>query len=104
MIDEKEISAWIAKLEAEESSWPNYEKLATLYIIQNQHGAQSAPAPVAMYSSAPAPDVVYGDSDFMQAVSSRTPEQAWTIVDELMDALKVTNARMHDNVMRKMRG
>nr|DAJ15410.1 MAG TPA: hypothetical protein [Siphoviridae sp. ctqcj14] len=57
-----------------------------------------------MYSGAPAPDVVDGDSDFMQAVSSRAPEQAWAIVDELMDALKVTNARMYDNVMRKMRG
>ena len=67
MIDEKELKAWIARLET-------------------------------------APDVVDGDSDFMQAVSSRAPEQAWAIVDELMDALKVTNARMYDNVMRKMRG
>lgn len=104
MIDEKELKAWIARLETEQSSWPNYEKLAALYIIQNQHEWQRTPAPVAMYSSAPAPDVVDGDSDFMQAVSSRAPEQAWAIVDELMDALKVTNARMYDNVMRKMRG
>ena len=52
----------------------------------------------------PPPDVVDGDSDFMQAVSSRAPEQAWAIVDELMDALKVTDARMYDNVMWKMRG
>lgn len=104
MIDEKELKAWIARLETEQSSWPNYEKLAALYIIQNQYGGQKTPAPVAMYSSAPALDVVYGDSDFMQAVSSRAPEQAWAIVDELMDALKVTNARMYDNVMRKMRG
>lgn len=104
MIDEKELKAWIARLETEQSSWPNYEKLAALYIIQNQYGGQKTHAPVAMYSSAPALDVVYGDSDFMQAVSSRAPEQAWAIVDELMDALKVTNARMYDNVMRKMRG
>lgn len=104
MIDEKELKAWIARLETEQSSWPNYEKLAALYIIQNQREGQRNPAPVAMYSSTPAPDVVDGDSDFMQAVSSRAPEQAWAIVDELMDALKVTNARMYDNVMRKMRG
>lgn len=104
MTDEKELKAWIARLETEQSSWSNYEKLAALYIIQNQHEAQKNPAPVAMYSSVPAPDVVDGDSDFMQAVSSRAPEQAWAIVDELMDALKVTNARMYDNVMRKMRG
>lgn len=104
MIDEKELKAWIARLETEQSSWSNYEKLAALYIIQKQHEGQRNPAPAAMYSGAPAPDVVDGDSDFMQAVSSRAPEQAWVIVDELMDALKVTNARMYDNVMRKMRG
>lgn len=60
MIDEKELKAWIARLETEQSSWPNYEKLAALYIIQNQHEGQRNPAPVAMYSSAPAPDVVEG--------------------------------------------
>ncbi len=104
LIDEKELKAWIARLETEQSSWPNYEKPAALYIIQNQHGGQSAPAPVAMYSGAPDPDVAYGDSGFMQTVSSRTPEQVWAIVAELMGALKVTNVRMYDNVMRKMRG
>ena len=49
MIDEKELKAWIARLETEQSSWPNYEKLAALYIIQNQHEGQRNPAPMLMY-------------------------------------------------------
>ena len=40
MIDETELKLWIARLETEESSWPNYEKLAALYIIRNEHGGQ----------------------------------------------------------------
>lgn len=102
MTDEKELKAWIARLETEQSSWSNYEKLAALYIIQNQHEGQRNPAPVAMYSSAPAPDVVDGDSDFMQAVKACDAIKAWGVMDELMDALKVTNTRVYDNVMRKL--
>ena len=103
MIDEKELDTWIARLEAEDSSWKNYEKLSVLYTVKNQQSGKQ-PQRVAMYSSAPAPNVVSGDSDFLQAVASRKADQAWAIVDELMDALKISNARMYDGVMRKMRG
>ena len=37
MIDERELALWIKRLETEESSWSNYEKLAALYTIQNQN-------------------------------------------------------------------
>ena len=37
MVNERELSLWISRLETEESSWANYEKLAALYIIQNQN-------------------------------------------------------------------
>ena len=36
MIDETEIKRWIARLETEESSWTNYERLAVLYTVLNQ--------------------------------------------------------------------
>lgn len=106
MINEKEVQAWIARLETENSSWANYEKLAILYVIQNQHKEQTVSEPIAMYSNAPSPvqNVVYGDSDFLQAVSTCAPEKTWSILDELMDSLKITNVRVYDNVMRKMRG
>ena len=104
MIDEKELQLWIARLETEESSWPNYEKLAVLYIIQNQHKPEPASAPEpAAYSFAPAPAVVeYSDSDFLRAVSGKDQSRAWAVMDELMDTLQVVNARVYDNVMRKI--
>ena len=103
MIDENEIRKWIARLETEESSWTNYERLAVLYTVLNQQNDGSErPAPV-MYSAAPAPVEVYGDSEFLQAVSSVEPGKAWAVMDELMDSLKVVNERVYNSVMRKMR-
>lgn len=108
MIDEKEVRTWITRLECEESSWSNYEKLAVLYAIQNRHNETVKAVAPMMYSSAPAPVSVepvrdYGDSDFLRAVSGKSPEKAWAVMDELMDALVVTNERVYNEVMRKVR-
>ena len=104
MLNEQEINAWIARLETEESSWSNYEKLAVLYTIRG-HGEKqdSAQRPI-MYSAAAAPDAVgfYGDSDFLRAVSGKDPEKAWAIMDELLDTLKLVNQKVYDSVMRKL--
>ena len=56
MVDDNEVKRWIARLETEESSWTNYEKLAVLYTIQNRQDnpAQAAIHVPVMYSKAPA--------------------------------------------------
>lgn len=109
MLNEAEIKKEIARLEYEESSYPNYAKLADLYIIRNQMQSgerRSVEPSVTMYSAAPAPapDVVgrYGDSDFLRAVENAPPARAWAVMDELMDSLRVVNARVYDGVMRKL--
>lgn len=43
MIDEQELALWIKRLETEESSWKNYERLAILYAIRAQLGSSTAP-------------------------------------------------------------
>ena len=110
MVDDNEIKRWIARLETEESSWTNYEKLAVLYTIQNRQDnpAQTyTPTPI-MYSAAPAqaattaPVGNYGDSDFLRAIAGRDPERAWSVMDELMDSLKIVNERVYNSVMRKI--
>lgn len=104
MVDEQELKLWIARLETEESSWPNYQKLAALYIIQNHNKPEtiSAPEPVS-YSFAAAPVVAeYGDSDFLRTVSGKDQSRAWAVMDELMDTLQVVNSRVYNNVMRKI--
>lgn len=100
MIDEKELRLWISRLETEDSSWTNYEKLAALYIIQNQNREKTEMPEMPRYSAAPAKE--YGDSDFLRAVSRVDEVRAWTVMDELMDSLKVVNERVYNSVMRKL--
>jgi hypothetical protein len=98
MIDERELALWIKRLETEESSWSNYEKLAALYTIQNQNREPVRESRIVeAYSAASAPD-----SDFLRAVASVDPSRAWAVMDELMDSLKVVNERIYNNVMRKL--
>lgn len=102
MIDETEIKRWIARLETEDSSWTNYERLAVLYTVINHQNDKNDRPEAQLYSAAPAPVEVFGDSDFLQAVSSVEPSVAWAIMDELMDSLKVVNERVYNSVMRKL--
>ena len=103
MVDENEVKRWIARLETEESSWTNYERLAVLYAIRDQQSSRERVLPMA-YSAAPAPvsGETYGDSDFLRAVSKVSQEKAWDIMDELMDSLKIVNERVYNGVMRKL--
>lgn len=102
MVDENEVNRWIARLETEESSWTNYERLAVLYAIRDQQSGSREKALPMAYSAAPAPVEVYGDSDFLRAVSDVPPDKAWVIMDELMDSLKIVNERVYNSVMRKL--
>ena len=98
MIDEREVALWIKRLETEASRRSNYAKLATLYTIQNQNREPVRESRmVEAYSAAPAPD-----SEFLRAVSNVDPARAWEVMDELMDSLKVVNARVYNSVMRKL--
>lgn len=106
MLDAKEINAEIARLEYVESSYPNYAKLADLYIIRDRMEGNAA-KPLAYeqsYSAAPAAVSagITGDSDFLRMVSDKDQQKAWDIMDELMDTLKVVNQRTYDSVMRKI--
>lgn len=105
MIDFDEIKLWKARLECEESSWENYEKLAVLYAIEDRHaeGEQSGERPYPMYSTASAEILNdYGDSDFLRAISGKASAEAWIVMDELMDTLRVVNERVYNSVMQKI--
>lgn len=112
MLDEAEIRKEIARLEYEESSYPNYAKLANLYVIRDKmQGAENARDKfVGYHSGAPAPVTAepatvgeYGDSEFLLAVAGKDPAKAWTVVDELMDTLSLVNRKVYDSVLRKIK-
>ena len=113
MLDKAEIRAAIAKLEFDESSYSNYAKLASLYVIRDKMQEEErgdGGRYMGYYSGAPAPVTAepatvgeYGDSEFLLAVSGKDPAKAWTVVDELMDTLSLVNRKVYDSVLRKIK-
>lgn len=109
MLDPKEIDIEIARLEYGESSYPAYAKLATLYTIKNQMSRAEAKQqePRQAYSLAAAPESTstdrYGDSEFLREIEGRDQESVFAIIDDLIDTLRVTNPRVYNGVLRKIR-
>ena len=106
MVDENEVKRWIARLETEESSWTNYENLAALYIIRNEHGGEQlqAKTPPMLYSAEPAPakKIKPSGSEFLKAVGNVAQDRAWEVMDELMDTLKIVNEKAYNSVLKKL--
>lgn len=108
LLDRKEIDIEIARLEYGESSYPAYSKLADLYTIRNQMQKQESETRSyeSAYSSAPAdPALVeaYGDSDFIAVISGLNQADVWEVMDDLMDTLRVTNPRVYNGIIRRLR-
>ena len=108
MLDPKEIDLEIARLEYGESSYPAYAKLATLYTIRNQMQKQESETRSyeLAYSSAladPALVEAYGDSDFIAVISGLNQADVWEVMDDLMDTLRVTNPRVYNGIIRRLR-
>ena len=113
MLDKAEIRAAIAKLEFDESSYSNYAKLASLYVIRDKMQEEErgdGGRYVGYYSGAPAPVTAepatvgeYGDSEFLLAVAGKDPAKAWTVVDELIDTLAMVNSKVYNSVMQKIK-
>ena len=106
MLDAKEINSEIAKWEALESSYPNYAKLADLYVIRREMQKQdNTESDYGMeYSSAgPQPLDFYGDSEFLQAVAGKDPAAVWEVMDDLMDTLRVVNSRVYNRILSQVR-
>ena len=109
MLDPKEIDIEIARLEYGESSYPAYAKLATLYTIKNHMNRAEAKQrePRQAYSLAAAPESAYtdryGGSEFLREIEGRDQESVFAIIDDLIDTLRVTNPRVYNGVLRKIR-
>lgn len=108
MLCEREIDEKIAELEKMKDHSPYVcSYLASLYAIKD-HAFEEA-EPVAAYSLAPAPVMqapvldTYGDSEFLLVVAGKVPEDAWAVMDELMDTIRVAYPRAYETVMRKLR-
>lgn len=110
MITEQDLRAAIAECEGTRN--PNANtciKLAAYYTILNNMtedtpgeptSAVHLPMPVSY--SYDAGTLPYSDSEFSEAVERKGIDQAFPIIDELMNALMVLNPRLYKSVIRKI--
>lgn len=86
-------------------------KLAAYYTIQNElfgNRDQSVVNQIPTYSRAgpieePETYVDFlSDSEFSRAINGMESRQAWAMVDELVETVRILNPRLYNSLMRKM--
>lgn len=97
MISQRELDMAIREFENAPANYENCKKLATFYTIFDHlycgDEVEKKQQEIVGY---------YGDSEFLDIIGNRKPEQVWTIIDELMDTLKIINPRLYESVIRKI--
>lgn len=103
MLTESELTDAINVLCAGKHSIQNCEKLAAIYTVRD-HLYPTTDQIERGYSAAKDNEQVglYGQSDFLTAISRMNPVDAWLLMDELMQTLYAINPRLYESVMRKI--
>lgn len=101
MIRAEDLQEAIAECEGQRN--PNANtciKLAAYHILMD-HLEPKIPT----YSSKGAESITYDSgSEFSKAIMGMQVDDFVPVMDELMDALKVLNPKLHDSVIRKLKG
>lgn len=103
MLTQSELTDAINVLSNGKHSIQNCEKLAAIYTVRD-HLYPVEPIERG-YSAANNDNEqvgLYGQSDFLTAISRKNPVDAWLLMDELMQTLFAINPRLYDSVMRKI--
>lgn len=104
MISRRELDGAIRECEDAPVSYQTCEKLATFYTIRDHAFKEEAPIEVEYSYDEPQGIDDYGGSDFLQAIKGHPDGEIWLLMDELMEAVLITNPRLYDSVMRKIKG
>ena len=113
MITEKDLQEAIAECQGVRNPNANTAiKLAAFLTIQREMFGEplQKTQQLESYSFAPEPVVEpeavqiadYGGSEFLQAIRGKSPGEVWAVMDDLMDTLKMVNARLYNSIMRKI--
>ena len=103
MITIQELDGAIYECENAPVSYRNCEKLATFYTVRD-HMTREPHETVEHSYDPPQGIEQYGDSDLLQAITGRETAEIMAIMDELMDAILITNPRLYQGVMRRIKG
>ena len=102
MFSKKELLEAIEELEASCSTYQNAEKLATFYSLYDHLYVEKEP----MSRIESVREVTidrYGDSEFLEAITDKNPEDIWMVMDELMSTLQALNPRLYQATMDRIK-
>lgn len=103
MITLREVEDAICEMEAvPDANFETCRKLAVFYILRDYMGGT---LPFSGYSAADGPREKierHGETEFLEIVAGRDPGGVWSVLDELMSTLQITNPRLYDGVMRRL--
>ena len=105
------LEAAIAECRGGKSAFPNYQKL-DVFLSLKKHLFPDDGGSILFQTPPPVPDNggtgkgglirTDGGSDFLEAIDGLFPDELWPILDELMDAVSVTNPPLYAAVLRKI--
>lgn len=102
MFSKKELLEAIDELEASPATYQNAEKLATFYSLYDHLYVEKEP----MSRIESVREVTidrYGDSEFLEAITDKNPEDIWMVMDELMSTLQALNPRLYQATMDRIK-
>lgn len=99
MISIEQINGEIAVLEEEKPTHVVMQKLAALYIVRDHMGIGENQTTVI---SETVPEFMI-DSDFINNIEGKNIRAIIPKVNELVDAVQITNPRLYDNFMRNIK-
>lgn len=99
MLSKAELLTAIDELEDSAPTFQNCQKMATFYTLLNS-----------MYRSNDQKQEItheeiigeHGDSDFLRLIAGRHPEDVWNLMNELMEAIQISQPRLYDSVILRL--
>lgn len=102
MFSKRELLEAIDELEASPATYQNAEKLATFYSLYDHLYVEKEP----MNRIESVREVTidrYGDSEFLEAITDKNPEDIWMVMDELMSTLQALNPRLYQATLDRIK-
>lgn len=102
MFSKSQLLDAIDELEQAPATYQNAEKLATFYTLYDHLFIQKEP----MNRIESVKEVTidrYGDSEFLEAISDKKPDEVWLVMDELMATLQALNPRLYQATIDRIK-
>lgn len=102
MFSKNELLDAIDELEMSPATYQNAEKLATFYSLYDHLYVKKEPMN-RIESVREVTIDMYGDSEFLKAITDRNSQDVWLVMDELMSMLQVMQPKLYQATIDKIK-